>query len=132
MADGFLGLIRGNVINKSDNGVVLCWVQDDDDINIFELGPNRMSPPELDVDAVRALPGTTLHGITGWFKFGDHNTAKVDGPGRSMALDFTFGSPHRNEALSDDEIMKLGGQPGRSINIFWRRGTAISWGQRLS
>ncbi len=131
MADGFLGLVRGNVINRSKNGVVLCWVQDDDDLNIFELGPNRKSPPGVDVDAVRALPGTRLQGVSGWFKFGDHNTAKVDGEGHNMDLDFTFGSARPTDALSDEAIMELGGQPGRSINTFWRRGTAISWGRSL-
>jgi len=131
MADGFLGLVRGNVVNRSKNGVVLCWVQDDDGIDIFELGPNRMSPPDVDVDAVRAIPGTKLLGVTGWFKFSDFNTASVDGEGHNMNLDFTFGSPRRSDVLSDEKMMELGGEPGKSINTFWQRGTAISWGRRL-
>jgi hypothetical protein len=124
-------VIRGGVVNES-NDVILCWVQDDGDPEIFELGPNRRSPSDRDVDAVKAVGPSKLNSSAGWFKFGDHNTALVGGKARDLELDFRFGSPRLSDALTDEQMLQLGGTDAGMIERFRERGSAIWWGERLS
>ncbi len=125
----FGGMVMGRAINKS-NGVLLCWCQDEEGLVIYELGPNRESPSDEDVDAVKADSPSTLNRSHGWFKFGDHNNATIIGKHPALELEFTFGSANQGSALSDDDISAKGGIEG-NLERFRVRGSAIWWGKRL-
>jgi hypothetical protein len=130
MSRGSLGgLVMGRATNRS-NGIVLCWCQDENGLNIYELGPNRESPSDDDVDAVKADAPATLHGTHGWYKFGDHNNATITGKNPKLELDFTFGSPTQSDSISDDDMLSKGNVTGL-IESYRVRGSAIWWGKRL-
>ena len=117
-------VLRGRVFNAS-NATVLCWVQDEDP-EIFRLGPMRSSPRDRDVDAVKAAPPATLKGSALWFKFHDWSTAVISGssPLLHIHIDWQF----VNSTLSDAQMLQLSGTGASSLEGFFK--PDLYWGSR--
>jgi hypothetical protein len=88
----------GQVFNRSDSTIV-CWVQDED-VQLFLLGPNRRSPIGVDVDLVKGwcsgrptFGSHTIPKIGGtfdWWKFANGNDVAIAGKSPDLQIDFNL------------------------------------------
>jgi hypothetical protein len=131
MADGtkipFTDIVlRGRVFNTSD-APVLCWVQDNEP-EIYQLGPNRSSPPDRDVDFVKAVSPATLKGFTQWFKIWSYATAVITGKTPDLHI-HTEGMPVQFKK-TDAEILAASGTGATSLAKFMK--STPNWGQPIT